>query len=67
MNAYSYWEQGRDLASGKIVSMTPFSPSGESKLLGGMPLGGAGMTLGAVAQFGIYFEMRRMNNIQSVD
>jgi hypothetical protein len=67
MNAYSLWEQGRDLASGQIVSMTPFSPSNGGGLLGSVPLGGAGMALSAVAQFGIYFEMRRMNHLKEAE
>lgn len=67
MNAYSYWEQGRNLASGQIVSMTPFSPSNGGGILGSVPLGGAGMALSAVAQFGIYFEMRRMNHLKEAE
>jgi len=61
MIAHSLWEQGRDMASGKIVSMTPFDAAGIGQILGNVPLGGAGMALAAVAQFGIYLEMRRMN------
>lgn len=67
MTAYSLWEQGRDVASGQIVSMTPFSPSNGGGLLGSVPLGGAGMALSAVAQFGIYFEMRRMNHLKETE
>jgi hypothetical protein len=67
MNAYSLWEQGRDLASGQIVSMTPFNPSNGGGLLGSVPLGGSGMALSAVAQFGIYFEMRRMNHLKEAE
>lgn len=67
MNAYSLWEQGRDVASGQIVSMTPFSPSNAGGLLGSVPLGDAGMALSAVAQFGIYFEMRRMNHLKEAE
>lgn len=67
MNAYSYWEQGRDLGSGQIVSMTPFSPSNGGSVLGTVPLGGAGMALSAVAQFGIYCEIRRMNQLKEAE
>lgn len=56
MTAYTYWEQARAISTGQIVSMTPFNPSGGGEMLGGVPLGGAGMALSAVAQFGIYFE-----------
>ena len=72
MIAHSLWEQGRDLASGKIVSMTPFKSLGEAGTLGSIPLGigplgAAGMTLSAVAQFGIYCEMRRMNLLKEAE
>lgn len=63
MTAYSFWEQGRDMATGQIVSMTPFSPNSGGKFLGGMPLGGAGMMLSAIAQFGVYLEARQMRRI----
>lgn len=67
MNAYTYWEQGRSLASGQIVSMIPFSPASGGTMLGSAPLGGAGMALSAVAQFGVYVEMRRMNHLKEAE
>lgn len=72
MIAHSLWEQGRDLSSGQIVSMTPFNLPGGSGALGSIPLGGGpigavGMTLSAVAQFGIYCELRRMNLLKEAE
>lgn len=64
MNAYSYWEQGRDAGSGQIVSMTPIEPGNSSELLGNVSLSGAGLALSAIAQFGIFLQLRRANHLK---
>ncbi len=63
MIGYTYWEQGRDIAKGKIVSMTPidfFSRRGD---VGGIEFQAAGMAVSAIAQFGMYLEMRKMTQL----
>jgi hypothetical protein len=67
MNAYTYWEQGRNLASGQIVSMIPIDPSSTASSLGGMTLGPSGLALSAIAQFGIWMEMRKMNKLREAE
>jgi hypothetical protein len=63
MNAYSYWEKGRDIASGQIVSMKPIDIASHRGSIGGVELQTAGMALSAIAQFGMYLEMRKMNRL----
>jgi hypothetical protein len=67
MNAYTYWEQGRSLASGQIVSMIPIDPSSTASSLGGITLGPEGLALSAIAQFGIWMEMRKMNKLREAE
>ena len=67
MNAYSYWEQGRKVASGQIVSMTPVDLSSSGEVLGGITFGEGALALQAVAQFGIFLEMRRMNKLKEAE
>ncbi len=67
MNAYTFWEQGRDLATGKIVSMIPIEPSSMVSFLGGMTLPSGALTLSAVAQFGIWMEMRKMTRLREAE
>jgi hypothetical protein len=67
MNAYTYWEQGRNLASGRIVSMIPIDPSSTASSLGGMTLGSGGIALSAIAQFGTWMEMRKMNKLREAE
>ncbi len=43
--------------------MTPFNPTSDAQVLGGIPLGGLGLALSAVAQFGIYWEARQMRRL----
>jgi hypothetical protein len=61
--SYSLWEQGRNLGSGQIVSMTPIEAS---RAAFGQSLGlitpGA-EALSALAQFGIYYELHKMNEL----
>lgn len=63
--SYSMWEQGRNLASGQIVSMTPIEAS---RAACGQSLGlitpGA-EALSALAQFGIYYELHKMNKLMA--
>jgi hypothetical protein len=67
MNAYSYWEQGRDLSSGQIISMTPIDLSSGGDSLGSITLAEGGLALSAIAQFGIFLEMRRMNKLKEAE
>lgn len=67
MNAFSYWEMGRDTATQRIVSMNPISLRSGGDPLGTINLSQANMALSAIAQFGIYMEMRKMNQLKQAD
>jgi len=47
--------------------MTPIDASSGGNLLGGITLGEAELALSAIAQFGIFFEMRRMNKLKEAE
>jgi len=67
MKTYSFWEQGRNLTTGQIVSMVPVDSPMNASSLGRLDLGEMGITLSAIAQFGIWMEMRKMNDLREAE
>lgn len=67
MIAYTCWEQGRSLDTGQIISMTPINPSSTASSLGGITLGQGALALSALAQFGIWMEMRKMSKLREAE
>jgi len=47
--------------------MTPIDPSSTASSLGGITFGQGGLVLSAIAQFGIYMEMRKMNKLREAE
>lgn len=69
-NAYTLWERGTDVATGKIVSMTPIPPeqvASHSLSAASLPIAAGSLALSAVAQFGQYLEQRKANEIRAAE
>ena len=47
--------------------MTPIDPSSTASSLGGITFGQGGLVLSAIAQFGTYMEMRKMNKLREAE
>ena len=58
---------GRDASTQRIVSMKPINLSSGGNPLSTIGLNDASMALSAIAQFGIYMEMRRMNELKEAE
>lgn len=67
MNTYSFWEMGRNVGTGRIVSMNPIEPTTAAAELGSFSLGGASLALSAISQFGMYLEFRKLGVLRAAE